>query len=141
MAPQPVDMGFFQSLFHRGMKFAGLSASVVDRYFGYAHLMMESTWNPVLLSARYGGEEAGEMRQKVLDVILQRCTGCHSCELTCSFHKEKEFDLTKARIRVVVNEAMAISIPATCMQCTDAPVYGCLSHQRAVSQHRGHNCR
>jgi Fe-S-cluster-containing hydrogenase component 2 len=61
------------------------------------------------------------MKQKVLDVILQRCTGCHSCELMCSFHKENEFNLTKARIRVVVNEAMAISIPAVCMQCADAP--------------------
>ena len=42
MAPQPVDMGIFQSLFHRGVKLAGLSASVLDRHFSYAQLMMET---------------------------------------------------------------------------------------------------
>lgn len=41
VAPQPVDMGVFQSLFNRGATLAELPASVVDRHFGYAHLMME----------------------------------------------------------------------------------------------------
>ena len=41
VAPQPVDMGIFQSLFHRGATLAELPASVLDRHFSYAHLMME----------------------------------------------------------------------------------------------------
>lgn len=30
----------------------------------------------------------------------QKCTGCHICELACSFHHEQAFTFSKARIRV-----------------------------------------
>jgi carbon-monoxide dehydrogenase iron sulfur subunit len=61
------------------------------------------------------------MKPKLIDVALERCTGCRSCELVCSFHKEGEFNLAKARIRVIINDALSLSIPTLCMQCVDAP--------------------
>ncbi|MFQ6095766.1 MAG: 4Fe-4S binding protein [Candidatus Bathyarchaeia archaeon] len=35
-----------------------------------------------------------------LEIDASRCTGCRLCELVCTFHHEKDFSFSKARIRV-----------------------------------------
>lgn len=58
---------------------------------------------------------------KTIKVDPIKCTGCHLCELACSF---KHYDVYKhefARIRVYTDEAFAKDVHTTCKQCEDAP--------------------
>jgi carbon-monoxide dehydrogenase iron sulfur subunit len=73
---------------------------------------------------------------KMLMIYPHRCTGCHNCELACSFFHDGEFRLPASRIRVHSWEMEAISIPTTCEQCEDAPCVtvcptGAMYHDRA----------
>lgn len=54
----------------------------------------------------------------VLLINPERCTGCGSCELACSFQHEGEFRPAAARISVLRFEA-GISVPLTCLQCDE----------------------
>ena len=58
---------------------------------------------------------------KMLMIYPDRCTGCHNCELACSFFHDGEFRLSASRIHVHTWEMEGISVPTTCEQCTDAP--------------------
>jgi len=58
---------------------------------------------------------------KMLMIYPDRCTGCHNCELACSFFHDGEFRLPASRIRVHSWEMEGISVPTTCEQCEDAP--------------------
>jgi carbon-monoxide dehydrogenase iron sulfur subunit len=58
---------------------------------------------------------------KMLMIHPDRCTGCHNCDLACSFFHEGEFRLSASRIRVHSWEMEGISVPTTCVQCEDAP--------------------
>ncbi len=59
--------------------------------------------------------------EKMLMIYPDRCTGCHSCELACSFFHDGEFRPQTARIRVYSWEMEGFSMPTTCLQCDDAP--------------------
>ncbi len=71
------------------------------------------------------------MRTLVVDI--QRCTGCHQCELACSFAKHQHFSIPDARLNVIQWEDLCLSIPVVCLQCEDAP---CLNvcPTKAISQ-------
>ena len=58
---------------------------------------------------------------KMLMLYPDRCTGCHNCELACSFFHDGEFSLSASRIHVHTWEMEGISVPTTCEQCEDAP--------------------
>jgi carbon-monoxide dehydrogenase iron sulfur subunit len=58
---------------------------------------------------------------KMLMIYPDRCTGCHNCELACSFFHDGEFSLSASRIHVHTWEMEGISVPTTCEQCEDAP--------------------
>jgi carbon-monoxide dehydrogenase iron sulfur subunit len=58
---------------------------------------------------------------KMLMIHPDRCTGCHNCDLACSFFHDGEFRLAASRIRVYSWEMEGISVPTTCVQCEDAP--------------------
>jgi carbon-monoxide dehydrogenase iron sulfur subunit len=58
---------------------------------------------------------------KMLMIYPDRCTGCHNCELACSFFHDGEFRLPVSRIHVHTWEMEGISVPTTCEQCGDAP--------------------
>ncbi len=58
---------------------------------------------------------------KLFTIDPQKCTGCHQCELACSFNKHKIFDRQLSNIRVESIEELALSVPVKCMQCDDAP--------------------
>jgi len=50
-----------------------------------------------------------------------KCTGCRTCELVCSFDRFKVFDPYWARISVYRDERNGVFIPVVCMQCEVAP--------------------
>ena len=54
-----------------------------------------------------------------LRVHRERCTGCESCVLTCSFEHEGGFRLAAARIQVERNENDGAFRPRVCIQCDE----------------------
>lgn len=54
-----------------------------------------------------------------LIVDPERCTGCNSCILACSFAHEGYFSLSEARIQIDKNEGNAQFDPRVCIQCDD----------------------
>lgn len=58
---------------------------------------------------------------KTLIIDIDRCTGCHQCELACSFRKLGKFSPCDSRIQIVTWEDRCLSIPVVCLQCKDAP--------------------
>ncbi|NMA55317.1 MAG: 4Fe-4S dicluster domain-containing protein [Firmicutes bacterium] len=54
----------------------------------------------------------------ILLISPDRCRGCGSCELACSFKHEGEFRPAAARISVLRFKA-GISVPLTCLQCDE----------------------
>lgn len=58
---------------------------------------------------------------KSLFIDIDRCTGCHQCELACSFRKLRRFSPCDSRIQIVTSEDRCLSIPVVCLQCRDAP--------------------
>lgn len=55
---------------------------------------------------------------KVLLVQPEKCTGCHTCELICSFTHTGEFNPTRSRISVFNFDKVGFSTPVVCQQCT-----------------------
>ena len=56
-----------------------------------------------------------------LHVEPDRCTGCESCVLTCSFAHGQQFGLHLSRIRVERDEEHADFTPQVCIQCDEHP--------------------
>lgn len=54
---------------------------------------------------------------KMLVVNMEKCTGCRTCELVCSFHQNGEYNPTKANIKVSGYPDKAFFVPVTCYQC------------------------
>lgn len=50
----------------------------------------------------------------------ERCTGCTSCVLTCSFAKEGFFSFSRSRIRILRDQEFADFRPRVCVQCAEA---------------------
>ena len=49
-----------------------------------------------------------------------KCTGCHNCELACSFEHEADFRPRAGRVHVYTWEREGFSVPMMCQQCSDA---------------------
>jgi Fe-S-cluster-containing dehydrogenase component len=60
---------------------------------------------------------------KALLVNLDKCTGCRSCELACSFKHHGEFNPSKSNIQVSIFTENAFYVPMVCTQC-DKPFCG-----------------
>lgn len=58
---------------------------------------------------------------KHLIIDAERCTGCNSCMLTCSFAHDNYFSFARSRIQVKKNAERAIFTPKVCIQCDEAP--------------------
>lgn len=58
--------------------------------------------------------------EKILLISPEKCTGCRTCELACSFHHEREFNPARARVAVLTWERAGFSIPMMCLQCDNA---------------------
>lgn len=59
--------------------------------------------------------------EQLITVHHNKCTGCRTCEIVCSFSKEGVFNPTKSRIKVIKMEAEGIDIPTLCQHCMDPP--------------------
>ncbi|MFH0915737.1 MAG: 4Fe-4S dicluster domain-containing protein [bacterium] len=57
---------------------------------------------------------------KIINVNIEKCTGCGTCELWCSFKHHAEFNPLKSRIHKTVFMEEEIAIPVLCRQCEDA---------------------
>jgi len=58
---------------------------------------------------------------KIFMINPEKCTGCHLCELACSFNKHKVFNRELSNIRIETKEDIALHVPVKCMQCEDSP--------------------
>lgn len=52
-----------------------------------------------------------------LYVDLNKCTGCRTCEVVCSFSRNRRINPRKARIEVVRVDKTGLDIPVVCVQC------------------------
>ena len=57
---------------------------------------------------------------KILTIAPEKCTGCRTCELVCSFFHEKEFNPARARVTVITWDKDGFSVPMMCLQCSNA---------------------
>lgn len=60
------------------------------------------------------------MRVKLIEVILDNCTGCRLCEIACSFHHEQECSTSKSRIKILKDEEQGNHLVLLCIQCAEA---------------------
>jgi anaerobic carbon-monoxide dehydrogenase iron sulfur subunit len=79
-----------------------------------------------------------EMR-KIIVSDPQRCVGCKTCEMVCSFTNNREFNPRKARIRNFTDLQEATCMSLTCLQCYDPPCVkvcpsGALSKEDGVAK-------
>ena len=56
-----------------------------------------------------------------LVIDADKCTGCNTCMLVCSFIHDKVFSYERSRIRVWHDTAHAVFKPTLCEHCKDAP--------------------
>jgi Fe-S-cluster-containing hydrogenase component 2 len=57
---------------------------------------------------------------KQLMVKPDKCTGCRTCELICSWNRTKNFSPQKSAVSVVLNDDAAVFVPVMCLQCAEA---------------------
>lgn len=51
----------------------------------------------------------------------ERCSGCRTCEVACSFAHYRKFGSSLARVRVSKLEEVGVDCPVLCRQCPDSP--------------------
>lgn len=61
------------------------------------------------------------MDGKVIEIAIEKCTGCRNCEMACSFRQERMFGRDLARICITSDQEHCLFIPGSCYQCSDAP--------------------
>jgi anaerobic carbon-monoxide dehydrogenase iron sulfur subunit len=57
------------------------------------------------------------MMSKSLVIDLDKCTGCRTCELACSFIHHGEYNPVKSAIQVSIFAEDAFFVPVVCLQC------------------------
>ena len=57
---------------------------------------------------------------KHLVVRPEKCTGCRTCELMCSFGHYQQFNPRLANISILEYENPAVAVPVVCQQCEEA---------------------
>ncbi len=57
----------------------------------------------------------------LLTINPNKCTGCRTCEMACSFIHYKVFNPLKSAITIVKNEEKELCVPVICQQCDDPP--------------------
>ena len=57
---------------------------------------------------------------KQLQIKPEKCIGCRTCELACSFGHYGQFNPKMANVTVMEYEKAAVAIPVMCLQCEDA---------------------
>lgn len=76
------------------------------------------------------------MKQIVVDVA--KCTGCGQCTLACAFKNVGKFELGQSNIRIIQWEAVCLSVPHLCQQCSDTPcIVNCPTDAITVNSETG----
>ena len=57
---------------------------------------------------------------KHLVVKPEKCIGCRTCELVCSFGHYKQFNPRMANVSVLAFEAEKVQVPVVCQHCENA---------------------
>jgi len=57
---------------------------------------------------------------KSLNFIIEKCTGCHQCELACSGMNDGIFNQDLSRIRIFMLTEEGKNVPYACIQCEEA---------------------
>jgi Fe-S-cluster-containing hydrogenase component 2 len=57
---------------------------------------------------------------KQLMVKPEKCIGCRTCELICSWNRGKDFNPQNSAVSIVDNEKALASVPLMCLQCEEA---------------------
>lgn len=57
---------------------------------------------------------------KQLVVKPEKCVGCRTCELVCSFGHFEEFNPRMSAVTLIDYDEEAVSVPVMCLQCDDA---------------------
>lgn len=60
-----------------------------------------------------------EVLSKILMISPEKCVGCRTCEVICSFNKTGEFNPQNAAVTVISYDEAAVSVPVMCMQCEE----------------------
>jgi len=50
----------------------------------------------------------------------EKCIGCRTCEIICSYNRGKVFNPRLSAVSVLAYEEAAISVPVMCLQCEEA---------------------
>lgn len=56
-----------------------------------------------------------------IQVDLEKCAGCKTCEMACYFFKSKRFNPKKSSVRVAKIDRYGIDHPIMCRQCVNPP--------------------
>jgi Fe-S-cluster-containing hydrogenase component 2 len=57
---------------------------------------------------------------KIVSIRREKCTGCHLCQLICSYTKTGEFNIEKSRIAIVERDKEGFA-QMICRNCDEAP--------------------
>lgn len=58
---------------------------------------------------------------KKIVVDLGKCTGCRSCQIICALSLEGELNYDLARIQILKDDKLGLSVAVPCSQCEKAP--------------------
>lgn len=91
-------------------------------------LLLCFLWQAILSAATCilgkGGESilSGNRKNMKKTIVLQpeKCLGCRTCELICSFSRAKEFNPQKSAVSVISYDTAMLCVPIMCTQCEDA---------------------
>lgn len=56
---------------------------------------------------------------KQLVIKPEKCIGCRTCELVCSFGHYQQFNPKMANVTVLEYEKAAVAVPIVCLQCEE----------------------
>jgi Fe-S-cluster-containing hydrogenase component 2 len=57
---------------------------------------------------------------KQLMIKPEKCIGCRTCEIICSWNRGKNFNPRNSAVSVIDYEDAVISVPVMCLQCEEA---------------------
>jgi len=58
------------------------------------------------------------MKTKKLVIDANRCKGCLTCEIMCSFFHDQVFSTDRARIHILKDDEAGVDAPIVCRQCS-----------------------
>jgi Fe-S-cluster-containing hydrogenase component 2 len=70
-------------------------------------------------------------KEKKITIDIEKCDGCRSCELACSFYIHKSFDPARSHIKVYRNDAngtIEIVFHPSCDGCKKEPMPYCIRY-------------